>query len=84
MALTGLSLLTENKMAEGKPGVEETKKLVLSPVKEAAAEPPVDSEIDPASLLTPSTLAATLAILLLALLFRTGWANVLLVLLCSM
>jgi hypothetical protein len=70
-------------MAEVKLGVEDNKKPVLSPVKEATTDGNGVDKSSPASLLTPSTLAATLAILLLGLLFRTGWTNVLLVLLCS-
>jgi hypothetical protein len=62
-------------MAEVKGGVEEV------PVKPDGAEGSVEGAASP---FTASTLAATLAILLLALLFRTGWSNVLLVLLCSM
>lgn len=62
---------------------EEDRKPLLSPVKEAQ-ESGTKDESTLLSLASPSTVAASLAILILGLLFRTGWLNVLLVLLCSM
>lgn len=64
-------------------GVEDIKKPPLSPVKEAIVDGNTDSDSSPALVFTPSALAATLTILLIGLLLRTGWSNVLLVLLCS-
>lgn len=48
-------------------------------VKEYAEVPEIR-----AAMTNPSIIAASLAFLLLIVLFSTGWANVLLVLLCSM
>ena len=52
-------------------------------VRERNAQGVKDAIAKPATV-SPPVIAASFAIVLLAVLFRTGWMNVLLVLLCSM
>lgn len=62
---------------------EEDRKPLASSSKETREPSAKGEKSNTSSFSNPSTVAASLAILVLGLLFRTGWTNVILVLLCS-